>query len=289
MVLSTIVACMTPSSGNQNSDTLIIQIDTRSKQELANYKVTTKTGEQVAANYTALMRINANYAAHHGYDYQYYQDVSNQIPPYWIKVFQVNEVLMSNASDYKYILYIDTDAVIQHSSFNKSIHSFFDNKPQASFMFANEPNTNKFYANTGVWMLKKTPETIKMMNAWSGQLAMHYISAWTYRNDSSQCQKLTCHNWICTCFDDKKYIQHYDWPDCGGPHTIYFDDGFFEEYFLKNDTFGVRQYLSLCPWHILNNHAIWDIKSDTFINHFYGANKVNIARYLKTVPRELYR
>ena len=276
----------------KSSNTLVLQVDTRSMHELSNceMQVSPKSKSKISVDLTIPMRINAAYAEHQGYDYQYIRDESNSIAPYWIKAFKVKELLLNNSHHYDYILYLDTDAVIHHTSFNTTIESFFEEGK--SFVYAGQPKGTGDHWNAGVWIVKNTPESIKIMEAWTGKIAEPYISAWSY-DPSANCGKKSCHHWSCHDVKLKKApkedLRWHGFNFCGGSVSLYSVQGFFQFHLLENDTFGLRKYTSLCRWQILNNpNAPHGVMNDTFVNHFWRYYKKNIVKYLETVPRKLY-
>jgi hypothetical protein len=118
------------------------------------------------------LNTNKAYAKHHGYHYKLITDGYSDMPPWWIKVFLVKDLL----KNYKGIFWLDTDAVIINQS--RSIESF---EVPGKYFYKScdlEVNIPKEF-NAGVWFIKNAPPMFSLLDSWTNRYSR---DDWTHKN-----------------------------------------------------------------------------------------------------------
>lgn len=130
------------------------------------------------SEYAPLMRQARAYCEAHGITYLFVGSGYSQYPPWWRKVFLVQELLPS----FDAVLWLDTDAtIVSHDHFS----TLFDDK---HFAFSPNPpmldseSLSMFSAPfcAGVWAVRNTPEGNAIMKHWA---ACFNRAHWTRSSD----------------------------------------------------------------------------------------------------------
>ena len=122
----------------------------------------------LGTNEQALIDINKLYAKKHNYDYVFLNSGYEQLPPYWIKVAAVRDLLASGK--YVGVCWIDTDAVFVNH--RQSIEGLFDNNSNnsnnssPSFLYSPDPPLWSSKFNAGVWFVRNDTGGAAIMNDW---------------------------------------------------------------------------------------------------------------------------
>lgn len=119
-------------------------------------------------NFRSLQERNMAYCKKHQYEYIFSNDPYD-LPPYWVKVKLVREVL--ERDDIKGVLWLDIDAVVHHMSIPLDM-LLIDKK---SFYYTPDPTLADF--NAGIWMVLQTPMGKEIMDAW---MTLYTPSTWSY-------------------------------------------------------------------------------------------------------------
>jgi len=127
------------------------------------------------------LNTNKAYAKQHGYEYKLVTHGYSDIPPWWIKVFLVKDLL----KNYKAIFWIDTDAVIINPS--RSIESF--EVPGKYFYKSCDAavNSSKHF-NAGVWFVKNAPPMVSLLETWANRYSK---DDWIHTNGMWRTSKLS--------------------------------------------------------------------------------------------------
>lgn len=123
-----------------------------------------------------LQIINKNYCKKHNCDYVFRNSYSEQISPYWIKVFLIKELL----DKYDYILYIDSDAVV--NNFNMTIPDLF--KQNKYMIYTSQVDAIQTPFNAGVLLFKKSDISLKILDIW---VKLYDKSKWHYNKNEWKC------------------------------------------------------------------------------------------------------
>lgn len=203
--------------------------------------------------FLALRKQNRAYASKHGYNY-HLEKHDKHLPPYWMKPY----LCLKYSTKYKYILWLDSDAVVHDSSItlpelfpaNKSV-VFSQNKPE--FMAPNPPSL----WNSGVFAIKSCTDSREILLEW----LRHYPrdlwrkakGVWTCRKNSYKC------------------------PWAG----IDYEEGAFVHYILKNPKY--KPFLYCYPHYFMQGHM--PVHPKCFVLHFASTFKTQIPSYLSTVSK----
>lgn len=95
------------------------------------------------------------YCALHGYEYKAFDHVKYEVPPYWIKVYLVKDLLVS----YEIVMWIDSDAMFE------SVEPI---KCERFFKISKDKPQHRIPApiNTGVFIVKNNETGRKFMKKW---------------------------------------------------------------------------------------------------------------------------
>lgn len=116
------------------------------------------------ASYTTA--INAAYCRKWGYTYTFKDHKDSNVPPYWLKVVDVQEAL--NTGRYDLVAYVDLDACfLDFSTPLVAVISRIDTeKGNISDMYFGEDCTELTMANTGVFLVRNTQLGRLLMQTW---------------------------------------------------------------------------------------------------------------------------
>jgi len=110
---------------------------------------------------------NAVYAQLHDYDYYFFWEYPGDkeyMPPYWLKVLIIADILKTQ--EYDYVMWIDSDACIADHSIR--IERLFQVFGRKNDFFAFGMDFAPFFAdfNAGVWIVKNTPLAAEFLAEW---------------------------------------------------------------------------------------------------------------------------
>ena len=196
----------------------------------------------------SLININKEYARKNGYEYIFLTSGYEQLPPYWIKVAAVRDLLLTNK--YKGVCWIDTDAVFVNHS--QSIDSLCNGDITQSFYMAGDPplwNSGKF--NAGVWFVRNSATGIDIMNYWM------------------KCWDSVSKDWIKL---GTKWKCNTMW---AGPS---YEQGAFIKNLVENNNYN--KYIKSVPYEYLQ--TINPKTPGAFVLHFSGNQKKEIPQFLST-------
>ena len=229
-----------------------------SRKKRKTYLVLQYDNRKITKQYDILTKINQKYCSLYGYDYILNTKEYN-LPPYWIKVKLVMDLL--NTNRYKGILWLDTDAVIDN--FAISLESIcVKNKSMYYSYELIEEDTRNIYShlfNAGVWFILNDATGKQIMNDW---YKLYNPNKW--RNIKNK--------WL---WADKKKNRRNGWAG------IDFEQGSFNKAIIPKYKNNCYQYY----WNFFQSTNINAVSTDkpTFTYHFYGNNKIaNLPSYLKS-------
>ena len=130
--------------------------------------------------------INEMYAKKWNYDYKFIQHSPEKIPPYWLKVHDIFNLL----PQYDAVMYLDLDAVFY--DFDSSIEQFVEyvdgyNDNKFDIYIGNDPVP--LYggtANAGAFIVRNTPFSANFLSTWfsscfsKNNTLKNVCAAWTY-------------------------------------------------------------------------------------------------------------
>ena len=109
--------------------------------------------------YKKLLKRNKTYCKRHGYEYIFeYRDFG--LPPYWVKVRLVSEILATGR--YAGVLWLDTDAVVHKLS--QSLDSLIVDDSVFYYCGDAPPYSSPFCA--AVWFIRDCPAARRLMTSW---------------------------------------------------------------------------------------------------------------------------
>lgn len=149
--------CQQPSKYHANHKVAIVCYDNR--LEKPNNK-----------SYSDIMKLkerNEAYARMHNYDFIFFSKYPGDqdcMPPYWLKVQIVADVLKSGK--YDYVMWIDSDAYVVDT--HVRIERLFEVFGRKNDFFAFGMDFAPFFAdfNAGVWIVKHTPLACQFLEKW---------------------------------------------------------------------------------------------------------------------------
>jgi len=221
------------------------------------YLIVQYDNRKISKNFEILTKINQKYCSLYGYDYILDTKEYN-LPPYWIKVKLVRDLL--NTNKYKGILWLDTDAVIDN--FSISLESIC--LPNISMYYSNELiencdiNLYSYTFNAGVWFVVNDKIGKQIMDAWYDS---YNPDRW-YKVKNKWV-------WYEKIYNKKNHIGGSD-----------FEQGQFTETIIPKYKNNCHQY----NWNFFQSTDINALMtSPTFIFHFYGKNKIiKLPQYLQS-------
>ena len=122
-----------------------------------------------------LIKINKEYCEKHNYTYIFESKLYN-MPPYWIKVLLVKEIL--ETGNYKGILWMDSDAVI--NNMNTKFEDLV--KVDRSFYYCKDAPRFPSPFNAGVWLVINNIIGKSLLNEW---LNLYNKNDWKKSPDGS--------------------------------------------------------------------------------------------------------
>ncbi|CAF0952179.1 unnamed protein product [Didymodactylos carnosus] len=218
--------------------------------------------------------INQRYCDYHGYKYIFYDSYSgeNDMPPYWIKVKILYDLIVSN-NGYDYLMWIDSDAVINYENMKMiTIESYFAN---TDYTFIGAPDQAEWNSpfNAGVWIVKGNQKGKEIMAKW-----LSYYGTCLWQFDPLQKQ------WIS---NGHTASVHTD-PDWAG---ICYEQGSFG-ILIMQDKHEYGNFIQMKEWYTLqfvdskdNKYAV-EVKKKKqkrkkiFVIHFAAGYKDAIEPYL---------
>lgn len=191
-----------------------------------------------------LMQRNRDYCRRHKYEY-YHPTVSyNHLPPYWIKVALIQEI-MATRPDVRHIAWFDSDACVH--AVDKRIESLFDDT-HAEFLIS-EDVWSADTLNVGVFYIKVTDRSRELVDYW-----------WS-------------------CFDPANWRKEGTKWTCDGEWAgMDYEQGTLNKLVLPRYPRNIQRY----PVHVFDNHHAFP-PSGTFSCHLIApnTNKMdNIRAYL---------
>ncbi len=208
----------------------------------------------LGADEHGLIALNKLYAKKHNYDYVFLNSGYEHLPPYWIKVAAVRDLLATGK--YAGVCWIDTDAVFVNHA--QSIDAFFGNGSSA-FLFAPDPPLWSGKFNAGVWFVRNNATGLAIMNDWMASWEA-VANDWSKNGDGT---------WVCKTA----------W---AGPS---YEQGAFVNTILAAppERYGGVQAIQSVPYEYLQ--SIDAKKSNAFTLHFAGHQKTQIPAFLKDINR----
>lgn len=185
-----------------------------------------------------LTQANRLYAQRMGYDYLFLDKSGVVLPPYWEKVFLVQKYL----SDYDFVMWLDTDAVIHGKGPIPGLDS------GADMILCPDPPYWPSRFNAGVFVVKNT-------------YAGHSI----------------VHHWL-KGYNPRSWIHHKGGWKCHGEWAGYdYEQGYFDKELLDR----CRKHLLIHDFRVFQTTTISEIASNTFVVHFAAERKYGIGDYVR--------
>lgn len=203
--------------------------------------------------HSKLRQLNKEYAKLHNYDYKLVHKWKDpEIPPYWAKIFVIQELLPS----YDYLMYLDTDAVVHN--INAEITELFARGKEFVFSADNPAWPAPFCA--GVILIQKTDKTLKLLEDWL-----------TYFDKENWVRNPNAMRW--DSIDEITGTGSY-----AGEH---YEQGSFIKYILPSREY--RPILQRVSYTVLQGGLkVIPPHDDSFTLHFAGNFKGKIAHYLRS-------
>ena len=227
--------------------------NSKTKKNRKTYLILQYDNRIIPKNYEILININKKYCSLYGYSYILDTKEYN-LPPYWIKVMLVNNLLKTNK--YKGILWLDTDAVI--NDFSISLDSIYCNNKSIYYSYEiierDLPYTKKLKTtygfNAGVWLILNDKIGKEIISDW---INLYDKDKWIFKNNKWKCN--SC-KWA----------------------GVYYEQGSFEKYIIPKYKNYCKQY-KLSFFQSSNIHQV-NIYDEKFVYHFYGCYKKELENYL---------
>ena len=214
----------------------------RSKRDLTTTNATTGQNRVAVVCYDhrlhdyrieKLKKWNEAYCQKHGYDFLFYSTYYNDhdLPPYWLKVQIVKDVLETDK--YDFVMWIDSDACFQ--DFAVKIERLFAVYGLKQHFMIIGPDLLLTSFNAGVWVLKNTARAKEFMTIW---LAEYLPSKW---------KRIGTSRWKCKGFWAGQYYEQgsgrtlllsQEWSS----HVIWIDDSIWQSPGLNKDAFVFHFY-----------------------------------------------
>lgn len=212
-----------------NSKILVLQIEDRSDNLL-----------------NKLLNENKEICKANEMEYVFMNNTSSIIPPYWRKVFEINNIMKKEEYDtIDYIMWLDSDAFLFEFTKEKLNDLLEKNKNYSMLITPDMPEYHsKFCA--GVFMVKNNKEGKKIINKW---ISLYNPNDWKY--DTKK----------------KKWSTDKEWAG------VAYEQGSFTEYILNDENF--KKDISILPYYVFNNNSCSDYKPNTISTHLTGHLKSN--------------
>ena len=199
---------------------------------MKDYLILQFENRKITPIFRKFINTNKAYAERHGYEYKLVTHGYSSLPPWWIKVFLVKDLL----SSYKGIFWLDTDAVIINPS--RSIESF---EVPGKYFYKScdlEVNSPKDF-NAGVWFVKNVPPMISLIDNWFSKYSkddwVHINGQWKTTKPSNFAGKYYEQGEFTRIMDKySKYIKHIS------PNL--FQGGIKDDLIGRNPVFALHFY-----------------------------------------------
>jgi hypothetical protein len=153
------------------------------------FSYTDKTPEY--AKYSSI--VTKAYSDMYGYDYKQFNHLIDKMPPYWLRVKDTYDMLMTGV--YDVIIYLDLDATFHN--FELSINDIIDDRYDF-YVGADPVNIERAdfnnLVNTGCFIVKNTMWSRQFIKTWlngcmniDGNLAGVCETSWKYHNEKWHC------------------------------------------------------------------------------------------------------
>lgn len=174
------------------------------------------------------------YSEDKNYEFLFITKSIYHIPPYWEKIFIVRDLLPY----YSWVFWLDSDAVIYNMEMEiPGLELPFD------FIFTSDPPCWSSPFNAGVFLIKNTPVSFKILEDW---VSGYNPKRWTFNGSK----------WFCPGV--------WSGPD--------YEQGFF----VKNIMKKYEDHIKALDWYIYNTPCYHYIHDKTFTIHFAGSFKNDI-------------
>lgn len=206
------------------------------------------------------MEINKIYCDKWGYEYKFITHNIDTMPPYWLKVYDMNKYI--NENKYDYVMYLDVDAIFYNHNYSlENILIEIKHKANKTFdiyIGTDTPNSN---ANTGVFLVKNTIITKNILNEWIDncfidEKIVNKCLAWNYDTYT--------HKWNCKL--------------CSWAGNNY-EQGVFNNFYKK-----YKKNIAILDRSLFSNE---NYKTKSYILHVMGKKKNNILNIFKNVYNSL--
>ncbi|MFN0248638.1 MAG: hypothetical protein ACKV2T_17240 [Kofleriaceae bacterium] len=109
--------------------------------------------------------INTAYCTHHGYRFETHRTYERDVPPWWVKVFLLNDYVRQAQSKDEWFLWLDSDSFLRRE--HLPIAALLASVPASChFIGGNDPLGRDGNVNTGVFAVRATDVGRAIMNAW---------------------------------------------------------------------------------------------------------------------------
>jgi len=181
--------------------------------------------------------------------YKFIEQSTENVPPYWAKVFETNKILNEN-NDIDYVIWVDSDAFFIDSNSNK-LNNLLNKYSNYSMIISSDmPPWEYNDFNAGVYIIKNDENGKNILNKW---LSYYNKDKWNFNNLNNK--------WI-----------------CNGPWAgIDYEQGSFVEYILKDNEYN--KYIIKLPYYILNNNNCTDYNDISLTTHLAGDYKNDLSIY----------
>lgn len=185
--------------------------------------------------YTKL--INKAYCEKWGYEYKFIEHKLDEMPPYWLKVYDINEYIQKNI--YDYVGYLDCDAIFYDFDYSiEDVLSFIHERTDKYFdVYIGQDPSFFTVLNTGVFLFKKTDFSKKLVESWlnacmnSEKQLTNRCNNWSFNN-----KKWTCKNcdWAGINYEQGVLNQLYElYPE----NIALLEESFLSNLHIKRDSY----------------------------------------------------
>jgi len=213
-----------------NNEWLVVQYDNREFFNNINIEHFNNS------DYLKIVKINESFCKENKLDYLFSSD-EYDIPPFWIKVKIIHDLMNKPDTKYKGFIWLDTDAVIVNKNKSYNIISI-TNMKKSFFISHDHPRFGKGMLNCGVFIVKNDDIGKEIMNKW---MAGYDSSTWNKIGNK----------WITT-----------------GPWVgITYEQGFFNQKIYPDYQNNIHEL----NWKLLQNNDPTD--KNAIVTHFAFENK----------------